>query len=69
MYQRKRLPEGEDKALHISIIDFRDSAMNVAIIKFWQGTVEVKGFCYDDHLGSSHFTICLVTWLLAETQK
>jgi hypothetical protein len=35
MYQCKWLPEGEDKAVDVAIIDFEDSGMGIAIIKLW----------------------------------
>jgi NADPH-dependent glutamate synthase beta subunit-like oxidoreductase len=47
--QCKWLPESEDKAMHIAIIDFGDSGMSIAIIKLWQGAVEVTALCCDIH--------------------
>jgi hypothetical protein len=34
--------------------------MSIAIIKFWQGTVEVTVLCCDNHFSGMHFATCLV---------
>jgi molecular chaperone DnaK (HSP70) len=56
MDQCKWLLEGEDKA----IIDFGESGVSIAIIKLWQGTVEVKALYCGSHFGGWHFATCLI---------
>lgn len=69
MYHRKKLPEKSDKAVPVAFVDFGDSTMNVAIVMLSQGTVEVKGFACNEHLGGSDFTTALVKMLLEKTKE
>lgn len=69
MYHRKKLPESADKAVPVAFVDFGDSTLNVAIVSLSQGTVEVKGFACDEHLGGIDFTSALVKMLLEKTKQ
>lgn len=69
MYHRKRLPEKVDKAVPVAFVDFGDSSINCAIVMLSQGSVEVKGFACNEHLGGQDFTTALVNMLLQKTQE
>jgi molecular chaperone DnaK (HSP70) len=65
VFQRARTVEN---AVPVAIVDFGDSAMNVAVVRLWANSLEVKGFWCDERLGGSHFTTALVDWLLEKTR-
>ncbi|KAH0790017.1 dnaK protein [Histomonas meleagridis] len=67
MTHRTKLPAEEKDALNAAFIDFGDCSMNVAIVKLFQGSVEVKGFACDPQLGGSYFTAPLVGYLRQKT--
>jgi len=69
MSHRNRLPKSTEESVPIVFIDLGDSSLNVAVALLKQGSVEIKSFSYDEHLGGSHFTDALVQYLLPITEK
>jgi molecular chaperone DnaK (HSP70) len=69
MYQRQRLPKVEDEAVTAVMIDFGDSSLNVAVVRLWQGSVEIRAFASDMHLGGSYFTTGLLHYLAQKTKE
>lgn len=69
MYHKHQLPNPDKPPVPVAIIDFGDSSLNVAIVNMSQGKIEVKGFSCDEHMGGSHFTQALETYLLSIVQQ
>lgn len=67
MYHRKKLHQNSDEPVPVAFIDFGNSSFNVSIAMLKQGSVEVKSFASDKHLGGDDFTKILVKFLLEKT--
>ena len=68
MYHRRKLPESEEKAVPVMVIDYGDSSLNVAIMELYQGSVAVKSFACDEHLGGQNFTAVLLNYLAKKVE-
>jgi molecular chaperone DnaK (HSP70) len=68
-FNRTKLPTEADKSVSVLIADIGDSSMNVVVAQLYQGSVEVRGFCTDEHLGGSHFTDAFEEFLLQKTKQ
>ncbi|OHS95451.1 dnaK protein [Tritrichomonas foetus] len=66
---KKRLPESKESPVNVVFIDFGDSSMNVAVSKISQNSVGIKSFACDEHLGGSHFTDKLISFLVEKIQQ
>ena len=69
MIHRTRLPAPNQKPVAVAFVDFGDSALNVAVALIKQGTVEIKSFADDNHLGGSDFTEPLLNCLLQKAKS
>ena len=69
MYHRTKLPAEESKKVPVAFIDFGDSSLNVAIAMLYQGSIEIKSYVCNQHLGGSYFTTVLSDYLLGIVEK
>ena len=61
---RGKLPEKGQDPVNVLFVDFGDSSMNVCVCKINREEVHVVSFACDEHLGGSHFTEALVSYLV-----
>lgn len=69
MYHRRKLPEKIEDAVPVMVVDYGDSSLNVAVVQLYQGSVEVKSFACDNHLGGQNFTHALMDYLVKKVQE
>lgn len=60
---RARLPEKGSDPVSVLLIDFGDSSMNVCVSRINREEIHIVSFACDEHLGGSHFTEALVSYL------
>jgi len=69
IFRGQELPEKEDDAQLVALIDIGYSATTVTIAKFWRGNVRVLAACADQQLGTRDLDYALMQYFAAEIQK
>lgn len=69
IFRGSELPEKEEDAQHIALVDTGYACTTVTIGKFWRGHVRVLAHAYDEYLGTRELDYSLLQYFAAEIKK